>query len=58
MLIVNKTSAATLEFLHQVPPHGPHARSLAEYVHRDRGEEASQLDASNRYERILCAIAV
>ena len=44
------------EFLHQVLPDRPHARSLPVYVHRDGGQQARDLDPTDRQEDLLRAI--
>jgi hypothetical protein len=47
-----------LELLHQILPHGPHARPLAVDVHRDRRQQTRHLDASNGDEHLLRAVGL
>jgi hypothetical protein len=44
------------ELLHQVLPHGPHARPLPENVHGNRKHQTAQLDAAKSKENLLRAV--
>jgi len=58
MTRIRSKARPALELLHQVLPHGPHARPLAVDVHRDRRQQTRHLDASNGDEHLLRAVGL